>query len=231
MRRKMGLFALAMWMVFSVAAQKISFEHLSSDLGLSQNMINGIMQDSRGFIWVSTNDGLNRYDGYRFTTFRYDPFDSLSISSNEIISVLEDKLGRFWVATSKGIHLFDREKSVFHVLNTPYGKELSEDPRGGIWQATNKGLMRLTLPPNENSIEKATITYIPLKDSADVFYNTPVWNADGRGFVGGYGKSCYQLYWDSISQQPAGYQLLTDLKDFKKTGVQTNLLPFLETPC
>lgn len=85
-------------------AQKPSlyFEKLTVEHGLSHNKINRILQDQRGFIWVGTDDGLNRYDGKRFTHFRSRPGDSTSLSGNIITDMLEDKEGRLWIATADG---------------------------------------------------------------------------------------------------------------------------------
>ncbi|MBT8386863.1 MAG: hypothetical protein KJO12_05580, partial [Ignavibacteria bacterium] len=67
-----------------------SFEKFSTEQGLSQNSIMRILQDSRGFLWICTYDGLNRYDGYQFKIFKNIPGDSTSISNNKILSICED---------------------------------------------------------------------------------------------------------------------------------------------
>ena len=68
----------------------LTFEHLSIEDGLSQITVHTILQDSTGFLWFGTKDGLNRYDGYSLTVFRHDPTDSNSISDNFIWSIIED---------------------------------------------------------------------------------------------------------------------------------------------
>ena len=75
---------LAFLYYFQANAQKIRFERIPNELGLSQNFISALCQDRDGFIWAGTKDGLNRFDGYTFKTFTHDPFDSLSISNNYI---------------------------------------------------------------------------------------------------------------------------------------------------
>ena len=77
----------------------IQFEHLNSEDGLSQNAGLAIFQDSRGYLWIGTQDGLNRYDGYSFKTFKHDPEDPTSISHNSILSMAEDKDGTLWIGT------------------------------------------------------------------------------------------------------------------------------------
>ncbi|MEZ4830035.1 MAG: two-component regulator propeller domain-containing protein [Bacteroidia bacterium] len=95
------LLALLLLVCPAFFAQNIQFERIPNELGLSQNYISALCQDRAGFIWVGTKDGLNRFDGYNFKTFIYDPFDSLSISNNFIYSLLEDSEDRLWVEVRK----------------------------------------------------------------------------------------------------------------------------------
>jgi streptogramin lyase/two-component sensor histidine kinase len=82
--------------------------------GLSQGMINCIYQDKVGFIWISTKDGLNRYDGYKTIVFRHDSSDPYSLPDNFCNATIEDEKGNFWVATNtKGLFLFDRKTEKF----------------------------------------------------------------------------------------------------------------------
>lgn len=91
----------------------LPFRALTIEDGLSQGMVNAIIQDAYGFMWLATKDGLNRYDGYSFTVFRHDPEDSTTVRNNYIYSLLEDKQGRLWVGTSEGLDLFDRTTETF----------------------------------------------------------------------------------------------------------------------
>ncbi len=82
--------------------QDLKFDHLDINSGLSQNHIMCILQDSRGFMWFGTRDGLNRYDGYKFTVYKNDPRDSTSVSGNFIYDIAEDSSGNIWIATRGG---------------------------------------------------------------------------------------------------------------------------------
>ena len=81
--------------------------------GLSQSQINAIIQDSRGFLWVGTEDGLNRYDGYNFINYTHQPFDNNSLSDNHINAICEDNSGVFWIATNRGLNSFDLKSGIF----------------------------------------------------------------------------------------------------------------------
>ena len=90
------------------------FHHYSEDDGLLNQKINCLLQDSRGFIWVGTSDGLFRFDGYKFTAFRHNYRDTNSISGNQINSLSEDNKGRIWIGTnSNGINLLLYNTSKF----------------------------------------------------------------------------------------------------------------------
>lgn len=91
------------------------FTHYSTSSGLISSEINTTIQDSRGFIWVGTNDGLQRYDGTRFRTFRRDHNLPASLPSNLIWQLLIDKKENLWVLTAEGqIGIFDTRNFTFH---------------------------------------------------------------------------------------------------------------------
>ena len=138
------------------AVKKLKFDVIGLSEGLSQGMINSMLQDQFGFMWFATKDGLNRYDGHRFIVYRNDPSDSGSIADNFIECLFEDSKGRLWIGTaSKGLDLFDRETETFR----HFRKELSsnslcsnqitgitEDGHGNIWISTIEciSLLRIT---------------------------------------------------------------------------------------
>src|SRR5690606_17716208 len=76
--------------------KKLKFEPITISEGLSQGMINCMLQDSYGFMWFATKDGLNRYDGYRFIVYKHDPSDHKSIADNFLEYIFEDSQGRLW---------------------------------------------------------------------------------------------------------------------------------------
>lgn len=102
------LFFLVPWLWFSVAfAQqpKLKFEHITSDDGLPQNTVHGIVKDRYGFMWFGTWGGLCRYDGYNFRVYKQDSDNPKSISSNRIDNLLKDEKGNIWILTFDTKHL------------------------------------------------------------------------------------------------------------------------------
>lgn len=106
--------------IFSIYGNIISaqtttgFETISTEQGLSQGLINDILQDKDGFIWIATKGGLNRYDGYSFKIFTTDPEDTVSISSNAVSNLLEDSKGRLWAGTyDGGVNVYDKKTGQF----------------------------------------------------------------------------------------------------------------------
>lgn len=129
---------------------EIHFQHISLEQGLSQGTIMCILQDSKGFLWFGTEDGLNRYDGYSFEIFRPDPENPNSLSSNAVRTIIEDSSGYLWIGTfGGGLNKFDWKTGRFtHYRADPANpKGLSndtvltvlEDRRGMLWIGTFGG--------------------------------------------------------------------------------------------
>jgi signal transduction histidine kinase/ligand-binding sensor domain-containing protein len=96
--------SILLFLAFSLAAQSadMRFDHLTSEQGLSQNSVLCILQDQRGFLWFGTEDGLNKYDGYKFTVYRSEPHDTNSLSDSYITAQCEDQQGSLWIGTKDG---------------------------------------------------------------------------------------------------------------------------------
>ncbi len=129
---------------------QIRFEHITTDDGLSSNRISHIFQDRKGFLWISTEDGINRYDGYNFKQFRQITGNLNSISDFAVEYIFEDSKGLFWISTREGLDLFDPVKEIFTHFKpikndtTSLSSEkitvIGEDKFGKIWVGTRKGL-------------------------------------------------------------------------------------------
>lgn len=133
------------------AKERLLFESLSLEQGLSQSIVECIIQDRYGFLWLGTEDGLNRFDGYDFTIFKEDPADPDSLSHDNILCLLEDKDGYIWIGTYHGgLNRYDPQTGKFrrfrHDLNRPDSLSndvvaaICQDNKGSLWVATVGGL-------------------------------------------------------------------------------------------
>jgi PAS domain S-box-containing protein len=130
----------------------IRFRHISLDEGLSQGLVTCILQDERGFVWLGTQDGLNRYDGYSFNVYAHVPFDPKTLSHSTVNCLLEDDEGRLWVGTQGGLNLYSRDTDNFTSFEHYSGGEpstadhvvtcLLQDSEGSYWVGTDHGLCR-----------------------------------------------------------------------------------------
>ncbi len=95
----------------AIRAQQFHFTNYPIEKGLSQSVVNCVFQDSRGYIWAGTQNGLNRFNGYNFEIYAYNPSDSGSLSNSWIYSIDEDSQGNLWIGTKGGLNQWlSREK-------------------------------------------------------------------------------------------------------------------------
>jgi signal transduction histidine kinase/ligand-binding sensor domain-containing protein/CheY-like chemotaxis protein len=128
---------------------QLPFRAITIENGLSQGMVNAIVQDQYGFMWFGTKDGLNRYDGYSMEVFRHDPKDTTSLSDSHVLMLFEDGQGRLWVGTEKGIDLYDRGSGRFHHVSREmlpsagYTHGMVQDANGDLWVSRMRGVLKL----------------------------------------------------------------------------------------
>lgn len=130
--------------------KNIRFDQISLEEGLSQSVVNVIMQDRKGFLWIGTDDGLNRYDGYSFTVFKPDTNNPASLNDRSISALVEDQQGYLWIGTRQGgLNRYDPVSGKFEY----YLHEDSDDgtiasdsihslylDETGLWIGTDNGL-------------------------------------------------------------------------------------------
>ena len=129
---------------------RLRFERITTDNGLSSNHTSYIFQDRKGFIWISTQDGINRFDGYGFKYFKHIPGNLNSLSDYAAGHVYEDTKGNFWISTREGLNVFNPESETFTHYNPQKDSAIllgserivctTEDKYGNIWIGTRKGL-------------------------------------------------------------------------------------------
>ena len=123
------------------------FRNYSEGDGLPQRAVMTIAQDGAGFLWIGTQAGLARWDGYRFRVYLHDPNDPDSLPDSNVHTLHVDKKGRIWIGTpSSGLILYDNENDRFISYSANKGlpdadiQSIADDDGAGIWVATDNGL-------------------------------------------------------------------------------------------
>ncbi len=138
-------------------------QHLSLSDGLSQSVVNSVIQDSDGYIWLATEDGLNRFDSYEFKTFRHDHRKDDSLHENWVISLIEEPGYGIWVGTVSGLSFFDPKQqsftdySIFNGDLKTYIWSFIYDQNSVVWIATDNGLFY---------VDRANNQVVPFIDSS-----------------------------------------------------------------
>ena len=131
------------------ASKMMNFENLTIDNGLSQATAEAIIQDSDGYIWIGTNDGVNRYNGSEFKVFDANDEDENSIISNYVTALIEDKNKNLWVGTDEGLSKINlNDYSINHYRYNKKNKDISYyaiivmymDYDGNLYMGNNKGV-------------------------------------------------------------------------------------------
>jgi PAS domain S-box-containing protein len=152
-RAKMPGFLLLLLLIlpfhFYPQDQWIHFQHITMKQGLSNSTIYCIFQDSRGFLWLGTDNGVNRYDGCSFKTYRNQMENPGSLSQNTVRAIIEDRSGALWIGTFGGLNRFDPKKETFtHYQKDPgnpnslghnFILSLLADRWGNLWIGTYGG--------------------------------------------------------------------------------------------
>jgi len=158
-RTNIFLVILILYSINALKAQssRINFKHYTINEGLSQNTVFCLLEDKEGIIWIGTEDGLNKFDGYDFTVYKHEFRNSNSISHNQINALYEDEKGRIWIGTSDGLNIFDKVSEKFTRISTRQGQSVTsndfitsifEDNEGHIWVTSLEGL-KLYNPVNK----------------------------------------------------------------------------------
>ena len=198
--------------------------HLFTSRELSSTHINSIVQDGRGYIWIGTEYGLNKFDGYHFTTYLNHSGDPHSLCHNNVQTLFVDSQGRLWVGTVKGLARYDSTTDDFHRYRLRQGSDdqpriaqMTESPEGSILVGTSGfGLYEIT-----QQTDTAAQTHRYSSDDLDDYY--PVvffdpqgrfWKADNNGVISCFSadrhKPTLLLRHPSEMGKPYGMLLLTD---------------------
>ena len=166
-RIPLALVALLLLLSGPAGARKrdYRFHYYTADQGLSQNHINCILKDRRGYMWFGTRSGLNRFDGYQFTVFEKSPGREQTISNNFVQALCEDRFGNIWIGTSEGLNAYILGADRFITVSDDSAglvplsglsiNSIISDTAGNLWVGTNNGAFRLTLGGSTGSIRSS----------------------------------------------------------------------------
>lgn len=151
--------------VLAAVPGQYRFSLIDINNGLSNNQIKAFLKDSRGYLWIGTSSGLNRYDGYKFKVFKYNSNDTTSLVNNDVIKLSEGPDGKIWVQTSIGACVYDpvterflrQDKSLLKKFSLPDAvvEDIIKDAEGNYWFISRgKGVTRYS-PSNGTSVTLA----------------------------------------------------------------------------
>ncbi|GHE80301.1 EAL domain-containing protein [Thalassotalea profundi] len=207
---------------------EIRFQKLDTYDGLSQSFAYDIVQDKQGFIWVATDDGLNRYDGTEFVHYRSDVFDPHSIAHNFIRNLFIDKSGTLWIGTYDGLSRYNPKLDNFdnftHEDRNPESLsdniiwDVYQDNKNVIWVSTESGLHKYDPISETFSTIKVRGITEQLKEIKTIFQD-----AKGNYWLGTYENGIYIISED--------FSFAVSLDDKNKWNLQlpTDSLHQIET--
>ncbi|MGL1888859.1 MAG: ATP-binding protein [Reichenbachiella sp.] len=177
----------------------IKFENLSNEQGLSQASVSAIVQDQKGFIWIGTNNGLNKYDGYDFKVYQVDNKEKGNISDNSITSLMIDQAGVLWVGTKTGgVNRYNEDQDKFDTYQHTEGctdciggnfiSHIFQDSDGIFWISANRsGLTRWDQEANRFDYISVESEINPIENNhvKQVFEdsNKQLWLVYDRGLI------------------------------------------------
>lgn len=187
------------WLIFAIFvsffqtnAQVPTLKSFTTQQSLAHNTVNIIFQDSDGFIWIGTLDGITRYDGYHFQTFRYIPTDNQSISGTIVVDIIETEKNELWIATNRGLNKLDKSTERFtRFLNNPNDSlSLSENNIHSIfYDDRSKNIWVCTAGGGLNILNTADYTFKVLKN------NPKIGNSISDNVVFDVYKDSFGNYW------------------------------------
>lgn len=178
------------------------FENITSEQGIADRVINAIIQDTQGFIWIASIDGLTRYDGYNAIVYRHKNNDPHSLSDNEAYALCTDGNGYLWIGTRNGLNRYDAYNDRFdtflhdstdeHSLASNEIFSLAKDASGNIWIGTyNGGVDKLIKTEKGKGYKGSGYRFLHFrynKNDSNSISNNQVFSVcfdkSGRGWIG-----------------------------------------------
>ncbi|NQU85567.1 MAG: hypothetical protein HQ541_07385 [Mariniphaga sp.] len=194
-KKSLLVFTFLVCFVFLVYGQpkQLQFNYLTPNDGLSSSTVTSILQDHKGFMWIGTNDGLNRYDGYGFKLFKNNTSNPFSLPSDQVRAIFEDRNNHLLIGSNVGLSLYDWDKDQFINYmsedSSPfYGIDcdvhnIVEDSLGNLWFSTEIALMYFDRinntavqythdPDNPESLSNSWVEYVFVDSKNRVWVST-----------------------------------------------------------
>lgn len=215
-------FSLVLFLICSIhpldiSAQQNTFHHLTTRDGLTAGYIEHIMQDSKGFIWIGTSNGLNRYDGYEISTYRPDIVEPSSMTGPRVLMIKELDANQLLVGTNGGLNLMDPSTEEFKLLKlagreTPqinYVSDIEVMSNGDLWIAGDYTIFHI--PKQNMDVDSLQASFYPLpeieREGAREFFRNFAYN-DADLLIAGTTKSLFTL--DIDSNEPTFTEIIPE---------------------
>lgn len=193
------------------------FKNYQVQDGLSSNTITSILQDRKGFIWIGTRNGLNRFDGNTFKVFHNDLSDENSLGNNSIFSLFEDDKEQLWIGTYSGIYIYNPEQeqfSAFKLLEPGEVRFITSDNAQNIWVISNLVLYRYHQPSSQITayqLDNDQTIALHISEKGDV------WSATAGGHVRHY-DPVHDKFRDYNFKKITGEMNLSPIEDLYAVG-------------
>ncbi|MGD8305739.1 MAG: two-component regulator propeller domain-containing protein, partial [Ignavibacteria bacterium] len=217
----------------TLAQENFVFENFSIPQGLSNPTVNCICEDRYGFLWLGTNDGLNRYDGYEFKVYKNNPSDSTSLPGNLIRTISEDNNGDLWIGGTNVLARYDRINDKFisvkfdreQNVNAPIIYKIFIDKKNKIWIGTNEFGVHILNP--EKMTTKRIKFILNNEEIRNGFILSLIENSGQEILAVDYGAGIFnyneindkfQLY-DNLGSNKIAYSLVLHEDEFKRLWI------------
>ena len=167
----------------------------------SSGLINAMCQDQYGYMWIATENGLNKFDGYRFTTYYHRSGDSTSLGSNIVTSLYQDRQGQFWVGTRTGLHRYDFTTDKF--VNYPFVNEENAPRVITFLERKNGELLAGTSGRGLWTVKDGAMSKIKggySTSGGNWYYNVMIEDSKGRFWKCGYGDEVTMMDKQGVHQ-------------------------------
>ncbi|HYD54020.1 MAG TPA: two-component regulator propeller domain-containing protein [Gemmatimonadaceae bacterium] len=177
--------------------QELQFRRLTPDDGLASSRVHDIAQDGRGFVWVGTDKGLSRYDGYTFVNYRRSTRDRDSLPHEYVEGLYVDRAGTLWVGSRGGLSRYEPARDAFTTFLRDSSDDAStrrailcmlEDRRGAFWVGTTGGLARL----DRRTGQVTEVLFTPDATYSGEYVNALAEDVDGRLWIGTLRSGAYR---------------------------------------